>query len=46
MFSLYSQASISDVSSYSQSSRAYFFDNPRRYDSDDDLSRNELLRGR
>lgn len=38
-------ASISDVSSYSQSSRAYFFDNPRRYDSDDDLSRNELLRG-
>uniref|UniRef100_A0A8B9FWZ5 G protein-coupled receptor 137C n=1 Tax=Amazona collaria TaxID=241587 RepID=A0A8B9FWZ5_9PSIT len=28
------------VNSHSYSSRAYFFDNPRRYDSDDDLSRN------
>uniref|UniRef100_A0A8C0U2Q1 G protein-coupled receptor 137C n=1 Tax=Cyanistes caeruleus TaxID=156563 RepID=A0A8C0U2Q1_CYACU len=27
------------VNSHSYSSRAYFFDNPRRYDSDDDLSR-------
>ncbi|RVE75302.1 hypothetical protein OJAV_G00015600 [Oryzias javanicus] len=27
------------ISSHSFSSRAYFFDNPRRYDSDDDLSR-------
>ncbi|KAL0969855.1 hypothetical protein UPYG_G00233270 [Umbra pygmaea] len=27
------------ISSQSFSSRAYFFDNPRRYDSDDDLSR-------
>lgn len=37
--------SIDSVSSYSQSSRAFFFDNPRRYDSEDDLSRSELLRG-
>lgn len=37
--------SISDASTFSQGSRAYFFDNPRRYDSDDDLSRNDLLRG-
>ncbi|XP_074651222.1 G protein-coupled receptor 137Ba-like [Tubulanus polymorphus] len=29
---------VSDVSSHSHGSRAYFFDNPRRYDSDDDLS--------
>lgn len=28
------------INSHSFSSRAYFFDNPRRYDSDDDLSRN------
>ncbi|KYO47220.1 integral membrane protein GPR137C [Alligator mississippiensis] len=27
------------INSHSYSSRAYFFDNPRRYDSDDDLSR-------
>ncbi|XP_011482761.1 integral membrane protein GPR137C [Oryzias latipes] len=27
------------ISSHSFSSRAYFFDNPRRYDSDDDLSK-------
>uniref|UniRef100_A0A4X2LDG6 G protein-coupled receptor 137C n=1 Tax=Vombatus ursinus TaxID=29139 RepID=A0A4X2LDG6_VOMUR len=27
------------VNSHSYTSRAYFFDNPRRYDSDDDLSR-------
>lgn len=27
------------INSHSFSSRAYFFDNPRRYDSDDDLSR-------
>uniref|UniRef100_F6ZG26 G protein-coupled receptor 137C n=1 Tax=Monodelphis domestica TaxID=13616 RepID=F6ZG26_MONDO len=28
-----------DVNSHSYTSRAYFFDNPRRYDSDDDLPR-------
>nr|XP_022328715.1 integral membrane protein GPR137B-like [Crassostrea virginica] len=33
-----------DLSSHSQSSRQYFFDNPRRYDSDDDLSRNDVTR--
>ncbi|XP_065109184.1 integral membrane protein GPR137C isoform X2 [Paramisgurnus dabryanus] len=33
------------ISSHSFSSRAYFFDNPRRYDSDDDLSRNASSRG-
>ncbi|KAL2098498.1 hypothetical protein ACEWY4_004978 [Coilia grayii] len=33
------------ISSHSFSSRAYFFDNPRRYDSDDDLSRSISSRG-
>lgn len=33
-----------DLSSHSQSSRQYFFDNPRRYDSDDDLSRADMSR--
>ncbi|XP_048046636.1 integral membrane protein GPR137C isoform X2 [Megalobrama amblycephala] len=33
------------INSHSFSSRAYFFDNPRRYDSDDDLSRNTTSRG-
>nr|XP_056707110.1 integral membrane protein GPR137C [Euleptes europaea] len=33
------------VNSHSFSSRAYFFDNPRRYDSDDDLPRLEGGRG-
>ncbi|XP_056623333.1 integral membrane protein GPR137C isoform X2 [Triplophysa dalaica] len=33
------------INSHSFSSRAYFFDNPRRYDSDDDLSRNASTRG-
>ncbi|XP_043930268.1 integral membrane protein GPR137C [Protopterus annectens] len=33
------------VNSHSFSSRAYFFDNPRRYDSDDDLSRSIGSRG-
>ncbi|XP_048732828.2 G protein-coupled receptor 137Ba-like isoform X2 [Ostrea edulis] len=33
-----------DLSSRSQNSRQYFFDNPRRYDSEDDLSRNDLTR--
>lgn len=33
------------INSHSFSSRAYFFDNPRRYDSDDDLSRNSSVRG-
>lgn len=33
------------ISSHSFSSRAYFFDNPRRYDSDDDLSRSINARG-
>ncbi|XP_055027663.1 integral membrane protein GPR137C isoform X2 [Misgurnus anguillicaudatus] len=33
------------ISSHSFSSRAYFFDNPRRYDSDDDLTRNASSRG-
>ncbi|XP_055720137.1 G protein-coupled receptor 137Ba-like isoform X3 [Salvelinus fontinalis] len=41
----YSWYNVSDqapggmINSHSFSSRAYFFDNPRRYDSDDDLSR-------
>lgn len=34
-----SQAPGGMINSHSFSSRAYFFDNPRRYDSDDDLSR-------
>ncbi|XP_015206225.1 integral membrane protein GPR137C [Lepisosteus oculatus] len=33
------------INSHSFSSRAYFFDNPRRYDSDDDLSRSLGSRG-
>ncbi|XP_076834007.1 integral membrane protein GPR137C isoform X3 [Brachyhypopomus gauderio] len=33
------------ITSHSFSSRAYFFDNPRRYDSDDDLSRSISSRG-
>ncbi|XP_041943170.1 integral membrane protein GPR137C isoform X2 [Alosa sapidissima] len=33
------------ISSHSFSSRAYFFDNPRRYDSDDDLTRSISSRG-
>lgn len=33
------------INSHSFSSRAYFFDNPRRYDSDDDLSRSGGSRG-
>ncbi|XP_018583320.1 integral membrane protein GPR137C isoform X1 [Scleropages formosus] len=33
------------INSHSFSSRAYFFDNPRRYDSDDDLSRSVSSRG-
>lgn len=33
------QAPAGMVSSHSSSSRAFFFDNPRRYDSDDDLPR-------
>ncbi|KAK6478869.1 G protein-coupled receptor 137Ba-like [Huso huso] len=33
------------INSHSFSSRAYFFDNPRRYDSDDDLSRSMGSRG-
>ncbi|XP_069773126.1 integral membrane protein GPR137C isoform X3 [Narcine bancroftii] len=33
------------ISSRSFGSRAYFFDNPRRYDSDDDLSRSSGSRG-
>ncbi|XP_035234979.1 integral membrane protein GPR137C isoform X1 [Anguilla rostrata] len=33
------------INSHSFSSRAYFFDNPRRYDSDDDLSRSITSRG-
>ncbi|XP_072125049.1 integral membrane protein GPR137C isoform X1 [Mobula birostris] len=33
------------INSHSFSSRAYFFDNPRRYDSDDDLSRSSGSRG-
>ncbi|XP_066550358.1 integral membrane protein GPR137C [Amia ocellicauda] len=33
------------INSHSFSSRAYFFDNPRRYDSDDDLSRSVGSRG-
>ncbi|XP_061163349.1 G protein-coupled receptor 137Ba-like [Saccostrea echinata] len=37
-------AHLVDLSNHSQSSRQYFFDNPRRYDSDDDLSRNDLSR--
>ncbi|XP_067116693.1 integral membrane protein GPR137C isoform X1 [Osmerus mordax] len=32
------------INSHSFSSRAYFFDNPRRYDSDDDLSRSAVTR--
>ncbi|XP_062302771.1 integral membrane protein GPR137C isoform X2 [Osmerus eperlanus] len=32
------------INSHSFSSRAYFFDNPRRYDSDDDLSRSTVTR--
>ena len=32
------------INSHSFSSRAYFFDNPRRYDSDDDLSRSAITR--
>ncbi|XP_072319836.1 integral membrane protein GPR137C [Eucyclogobius newberryi] len=32
------------INSHSFSSRAYFFDNPRRYDSDDDLSRSVTSR--
>lgn len=34
-----SQAPAGMINSHSFSSRTYFFDNPRRYDSDDDLSR-------
>ncbi|KAL7872788.1 hypothetical protein AOLI_G00118590 [Acnodon oligacanthus] len=33
------------ITSHSFNSRAYFFDNPRRYDSDDDLSRSVNSRG-
>ncbi|XP_026855628.2 LOW QUALITY PROTEIN: integral membrane protein GPR137C [Electrophorus electricus] len=33
------------ITSHSFNSRAYFFDNPRRYDSDDDLSRSISSRG-
>ncbi|XP_060789650.1 integral membrane protein GPR137C [Neoarius graeffei] len=33
------------IHSHSFNSRAYFFDNPRRYDSDDDLSRSISSRG-
>ncbi|XP_026782678.1 integral membrane protein GPR137C isoform X2 [Pangasianodon hypophthalmus] len=33
------------IHSHSFNSRAYFFDNPRRYDSDDDLSRSVSSRG-
>ncbi|XP_039597422.1 integral membrane protein GPR137C [Polypterus senegalus] len=33
------------INSHSFSSRAYYFDNPRRYDSDDDLSRSISSRG-
>eukprot|EP00062_Callorhinchus_milii_P004210 gi/632942331/ref/XP_007886355.1/ PREDICTED: integral membrane protein GPR137C isoform X2 [Callorhinchus milii] len=33
------------INSHSFSSRAYFFDNPRRYDSDDDLTRSIGSRG-
>ncbi|KAG9328482.1 hypothetical protein JZ751_013564 [Albula glossodonta] len=33
------------INSHSFSSRAYFFDNPRRYDSDDDLTRSITSRG-
>ncbi|XP_028858148.1 integral membrane protein GPR137C isoform X2 [Denticeps clupeoides] len=33
------------LNSHSFSSRAYFFDNPRRYDSDDDLTRSISSRG-
>lgn len=36
---LCSQAPAGMINSHSYSSRAYFFDNPRRYDSDDDLPR-------
>ena len=32
------QPQLGPVSSNKQNARAYFFDNPRRYDSDDDLS--------
>lgn len=38
-FFFLSQTPAGMVNSHSYSSRAYFFDNPRRYDSDDDLSR-------
>ncbi|XP_064601583.1 G protein-coupled receptor 137Ba-like [Liolophura sinensis] len=30
---------LSEISTHSHSSKSYFFDNPRRYDSDDDLSK-------
>ncbi|XP_067847720.1 integral membrane protein GPR137C isoform X2 [Heptranchias perlo] len=39
------QGSGGMINSHSFSSRAYFFDNPRRYDSDDDLSRSSGSRG-
>ncbi|WAR18442.1 G137B-like protein [Mya arenaria] len=29
---------LNDLPSHTQNTRAYFFDNPRRYDSDDDIS--------
>ncbi|KAK3093144.1 hypothetical protein FSP39_011777 [Pinctada imbricata] len=37
-------STLTDLSSHNQSSRSYFFDNPRRYDSDDDLTRNDSQR--
>lgn len=35
----FSQAPAGMINSHGYSPRAYFFDNPRRYDSDDDLPR-------
>ncbi|XP_071079639.1 G protein-coupled receptor 137Ba-like [Haliotis cracherodii] len=32
---------LNDLSSHSHSSKVFFFDNPRRYDSDDDLTRED-----
>lgn len=45
LYPLFPQTPSGMINSHSFSSRAYFFDNPRRYDSDDDLSRNTTSRG-
>ncbi|KAL3872855.1 hypothetical protein ACJMK2_036042 [Sinanodonta woodiana] len=36
---------LADLSTHSQGTKAYFFDNPRRYDSDEDLSHSDHSHG-